>query len=380
MTATETTSMVRQVHEAALASAALGVVEVGDIDDIARGAAVLGAGGGGDPYLGSLLAKHALETHGPVELVSPYALPDDALVLPVAMMGAPAVIVEKTPSGDEFTGAFELVAARLGRPVTHVACLEVGGLNSMTPIVTAARLGLPLVDGDGMGRAFPEIQMVLFTVDGISSSPMAMADEKGNTVLLSTVDNVWAERIARSTTVDMGCSASVALYPHTGAQARSALVPHTLSLAATIGRLVRRARADHVDAAVTLAHELGGEVLMRGKVTDVSRRTVGGFTRGQATVAGQGGDSGSTLTVDFQNENLIARRDGHPVATVPDLVTMLDAETGQPITTEQLRFGFRVSVLALPCHPRWRTPAALELVGPGAFGYDVPYVPVGRRR
>lgn len=255
------------------------VITVEDIDDIARGAAILGAGGGGDPYVGALLAKHALREHGPVQVVQPSDLPDDALVLPVAIMGAPTVIVEKPPSGHEFIGAFEMLSAHLGRPVTHVACFEAGGLNSMTPIVTAAQTGLPLIDGDGMGRAFPELQMVLFALEGITCSPMAMADEKGNTVLLSTIDNIWAERLARSATVDMGCSASVALYPQTGAQARASLVPHTLSLARTLGRLVAQSREDHTDAARSLAEHQQGAVLLRGKVTDVSRRTEAGFAQ-----------------------------------------------------------------------------------------------------
>ena len=163
-------------------------------------------------------------------IVAPTELGPDDFVLPVAIMGAPTVIVEKPPAGDELVRAFAAVERAVGRKVTHVACLEAGGLNSMTPIVTAARTGLPLVDGDGMGRAFPELQMVLFTLDGIPSSPMAMADEKGNTVVLDTIDNHWSERIARSATVDMGCSASIALYPLTGEQAATALVPGTLSV------------------------------------------------------------------------------------------------------------------------------------------------------
>ena len=65
--------------------------------------------------------------------------------------------------------------------------------------------------------------------------------------------------------------------------------------------------------------------------------------------------------------------------TTPDLITVLDAETGEPITTEGLRYGFRVVVLGIPSHEQWRSPRGLELVGPGYFGYDVPFVPVERR-
>ena len=357
-------------------------ITVADIPDVARGAAILGAGGGGDPWVGALMAQAALAECGPVRIVAPTELGPDDFVLPVAIMGAPTVIVEKPPAGDELVRAFAAVERAVGRKVTHVACLEAGGLNSMTPIVTAARTGLPLVDGDGMGRAFPELQMVLFTLDGIPSSPMAMADEKGNTVVLDTIDNHWSERIARSATVDMGCSASIALYPLTGEQAATALVPGTLSLARDLGALVRRSRAEHRDPAEAVADHAGGRILMRGKVIDVQRRTVAGFARGTARLLGISADEGREIELAFQNEHLLVTelgsdgRAGEVLASVPDLVCVVDVDTGEPVTTEAMRYGFRVTVLALPAHERWRTPAGLELVGPRYFGYDHDYRPI----
>ncbi|MDF2705008.1 MAG: hypothetical protein K0R62_660 [Nonomuraea muscovyensis] len=352
------------------------MIESKDVQDIARGAAILGAGGGGDPHLGRLLAENMIDRYGPVTTVALEDVPDDAFVVPVAIMGAPTVIVEKPPSGDELARALYAVEAVAGRKVTHVACLEAGGLNSMTPIIAAATSGLPLIDGDGMGRAFPELQMVLATLDGIAATPMAMVDEKGNTVSLETIDNPWAERLARSATVDMGCSASIALYPMTGPQARRALVPNTLSQALWIGGTITRCREEHRDVARTLAAELDGVVLFTGKVADVVRQTSGGFARGSARLDGIGTDSGSRMVLSFQNEHLVADMDGEVVASVPDLICVLDADTGEPVTTEAMRYGFRVVVLALPCHPRWRTAEGLALVGPAYFGYDHPYVPV----
>ncbi|WP_245681808.1 DUF917 domain-containing protein [Actinomadura kijaniata] len=355
---------------------ATGQICAADLPDIARGAALLGTGGGGDPYLGRLLAERVLRERGPVEVVRPEQLPDDAVVVPVGVMGAPTVIVEKPLAGHEFRGALESLGAVLGRPVTHVACLEAGGLNSMTPIITAAETGLPLLDADGMGRAFPELQMVLPTLDGISASPMAMSDEKGNTVVLRTVDNGWSERLARSATVDMGCSAAIALYPMTGAQARTALVPGTLTLAGRLGEILRVARAEHADAAERIVEQMGGTVLFRGKVVDVERRTERGFARGLATLAGTGAHAGTEMMLAFQNEHLVAQVAGQVVASVPDLICVLDADTGEPVTTEAMRYGFRIAVLGLPCHPRWRSEAGLALAGPRYFGYDHDFVPV----
>ena len=334
-------------------------VDERDLDDLATGAAVLGTGGGGNPYVGMLLARQAIRRHGPVRVVGVDEVPDDALVVPSAGMGAPTVMVEKLPSGDEIVRAFRALEARLGRPITHTMSIEAGGVNSMVPFVVAAELGLPLVDCDGMGRAFPELQMVTATLYGVPATPMALADEKGNVALIETVDNRWTERLARSITIDMGAHAMIALYALSGRQLEEAMVPGTLGLAQDLGRLIREAGAAHRDPVQAILDRLDGYRAFSGKVADVHRRTAAGFARGEAGLEGTGVDAGSTLTIRFQNEHLVAVRDGEIVATVPDLIIVLDTLTGRPVTTEELRYGLRVTVMVAPCAVRWRTPVGL---------------------
>lgn len=351
-------------------------IDLHDLDDLACGAAVLGTGGGGDPYIGKLLAAAAIRAHGPVRVVSADEVPGSALVVPIAVMGAPTVMVEKLPAGSEAKAVLAALSRTLGERPTHLACIEAGGLNSMIPIAAAAEAGLPLIDADGMGRAFPELQMVLTTLAGIPTTPMALADERGNHAVLSTIDNKRAETFARGLTVDMGGWAFAALYPMRGRQLADAMVPHTLSLAREIGRTVREARLAHLDPVNAVIEVLGGRALFTGKVVDVERRTDGGFVRGTARLEGLGVDRGASLRLRFQNEHLLAERDGAVLATVPDLLCVLDTDSGEPITTEAMRYGFRVTLIGAPCDPRWRTPAGLNLVGPRAFGYDLDFTPV----
>ncbi|MER7014027.1 DUF917 domain-containing protein [Saccharopolyspora sp. NPDC000359] len=349
-----------------------------DLADIARGAAILGTGGGGDPHIGRLLASASLREHGPVALTPLDEVPADAAVLPVAMMGAPTVMVEKLPSIEQIGLAAHTLADYLGRELTHIACAEAGGVNSLIPVAAAAQLGLPLIDADGMGRAFPEIQMVLPTLYGVRATPMAIADEKGNRGVLDTVDNRWAERLARSATIDMGCSAMISSFAMTGEQARESLVPGTLTLCAELGSLVATAQAEHRDPVDAVVERLGGRRLFTGKVVDVSRRTLSGFARGDARLVGMDDHSGSELVLRFQNEHLVAERDGTVLASVPDLICVLDRESGEAVTTEAMRFGQRVAVIAAPADPRWHSPEGLELAGPRYFGYDID--PVGVRQ
>lgn len=342
-----------------------------DVDDIAGGAAVLGTGGGGDPHIGRMLAAAALREHGPVELVPLAEVPSDAVVLTVAMMGAPTVMVEKLPSAEQVGLAPRALATYLGKTLTHIACAEAGGVNSLIPVVAAAQLGLPLIDADGMGRAFPEIQMVLPTLYGITATPLALTDEKGNRSVMDTVDNLWAERLARTATVEMGCSAMLSAYAMSGEQARESLVPNTLSLCAELGALARTARAEHTDPVAAVIARMSGRHLFTGKVVDVERRTETGFARGVARLVGMGDDAGAELVLRFQNENLVAERDGVVTASVPDLICTLEHESGIAITTEGLRYGQRLTVFGAPADPRWHTAAGLALAGPRYFGYDI---------
>jgi hypothetical protein len=343
-------------------------IDTAQVEDLARGAALFGTGGGGDPYIGSLLARQAL-ADGPVPVLDLSEVPDDAHVLFVAMMGAPTVMVEKLPSLDEVVEPVRALGSHLGRPVTHIACAEVGGVNSTIPVAAAAALGLPLIDADGMGRAFPELQMVLPTLIGVTASPLALSDEKGNVAVLQTIDNSWTERIARVATVEMGCSTMIAGFSMTGAQARAGLVGGSLSRCITVGRAIAEAREGKTDPVTAAVALLDGRELFDGKVVDVQRATTTGFARGRARIEGEGG---AVLTLQFQNEHLVAEADGRILATTPDLIMVVEGETGEPVTTEGLRYGQRVRVLAAPADERWHSPEALAMVGPGYFGYDLP--------
>jgi DUF917 family protein len=83
------------------------------------------------------------------------------------------------------------------------------------------------------------------------------------------------------------------------------------------------------------------------------------------------------MRVEIQNENLVAFEDGEAKVMVPDLITLIDIETGVPMTTEMLAYGQRLHVIAMPALDRWRTPEGLALAGPRAFGYDIDYAPIG---
>ena len=346
------------------------------IEYLAIGAAVLGTGGGGDPYLGKLMAKQAIKEKGDVPLITVDDLADDDWVIPTAMMGAPSVMLEKLPNGTEPESCFKTAQGFLDKPAVATMSVEAGGINSCIPVYAAARLGIPLVDADGMGRAFPEIPMVSFSLDGVPASPMICADEKGNQALLRTIDNAWVERLSRAVTVAMGLSSMIGLYVMDGKTVKRSAISGTISLCIEIGKAIIDASSRNVSALDAILKITNGFVIFEGKLTDVQRELSTGFVRGRAAFEGLGPNRGQVFDMDFQNENLIGYIDGEPKAMVPDLITVLDRESGTPITTETLRYGQRVVIIGMPCAPIWRTERGLKQVGPRYFKYDIDYVPI----
>ncbi|WP_433497847.1 DUF917 domain-containing protein [Sphaerimonospora sp. CA-214678] len=347
-------------------------ISLDDVTALARGCAVLGTGGGGDVRAGAIAARRAIREHGEVPLIALRDLPDDALVLPLSGIGAPTVSHEMIHAEDEPVRIREEIERIFGRSPAAVMSSEIGGGNGVAPVAWAARLGLPLLDADAMGRAFPEVQMVSMYVAGIPADLVIMSDVVGNVVTIRPIDGLWSERIARAVCVASGSSALMADYILTAGECAGAVIEGTVSRAIAIGRATDGAE----DPLAALCAELGATRLIDGKLTDLERRTTGGFARGTAVIEGTGDDRGRTLILEIQNENLVAVEDGRVLAMVPDLITVVDTRSATAIQTEGLRYGQRVTVLAWPCDPLWRTPRGLETAGPRAFGYDLDYLPV----
>lgn len=352
-----------------LAKDAYPLMEV-DLLPLSIGAALLGTGGGGNPYVGMLRARELFRKGATVNILPLDELSDEAWIGEVGGIGAPVVGIEKIEQGEECYRAMRAVEDVANIKFSALICAEIGGANSMEPVITAAQAGLPVIDGDGMGRAFPEVQMTTFFIYGAMPAPAAIADDKGNTVVFrDVVDMYWLERFARDTSVAMGAAAGMAIAPMRMDFVRRTAVPNTITQALQIGRTVLDARARKLNVVDRVIATTGATLFFTGKVTDIRRELKGGFARGEAKIAGLGDWQGSEGLIAIQNENLVLWVDGTPVIMVPDLIINLDLETGEPITTEVLRYGQRVAVIGLPVHDLMKTPEAMSIVGPQAFGY-----------
>jgi uncharacterized protein len=352
-------------------------ITVDNIEDLAAGAAFLGTGGGGDPYIGALLCREALERYGPVRLLPLAEVRDEDALFTTAGMGAPTILLEKLLSLEDADSSVRALERHLGRAATAMIAAEIGGINATLPIAYSAMRGLPLLDADGMGRAFPQLQMCAFNAAEISCAPLSLADEFGNFAIIEADTAHKAEELARSLVVAFGASATMSCYPMTGAQAKVGAVAGSMTAALEIGAAIRERSSDGDPVSrlldVLRRQPLYGHAyrLFDGKIVELQRDTTRGWVVGTCEMAGL--DDTRRCLVKFQNENLSAEIDGVLHAIVPDLITIVDLETASAIPTESLRYGQRVVVVGCSAPRQLRTPRCLDLMGPAAFGLHQQY-------
>lgn len=341
-----------------------------DIEEIALGATIVGSGGGGDPLYHKLMIERQIDQYGHIELLSCDELRDDDLVIPVSMMGAPLVGIERLHTGKEFEALLEMVCRFYGKRPRALLPSEIGGANALTPFLCSSNLSIPVLDADIIGRAFPELQMSSAELMGISASPAFMGDCYGNAVTIKAQDGHTLERFARSLTVQMGSVALVAIYPMTGAQIKQGgAITGSVSRVQRIGKVMFDAINNQKSCAQALLATMQGSRLGNGMIDDITCSIRDGFMRGSVTVA----CANMSVVIDYQNEYLIARQDGRVVASTPDIIVLLEEETGMPVTSERLCYGLRVQILVLDGPDIWKTERGLSLVGPRVFGFDVDY-------
>jgi uncharacterized protein len=345
-----------------------------DIESLAVGAWILGTGGGGSPYLGLLNMRRLYAAGHRVALISPCDLDDEDRVAVVSNMGAPLVGQERLADSRNIARAVRMQEEYSGAKFRAVMSLEIGGGNGIQPLMAAAHLGLPVVDADLMGRAYPEAQMTSAAVGDLKPDPCALYDPRGIEAFVAKVpDWKWMERASRKICVEMGSIASTCKAPRSGREVKEWGIHFTVSKAIGLGRRVREANRHHEDPVAAILDEAKGKQLFRGKIVDVARRTTEGFLRGRARFEGLDEDRGSRLEIAFQNEWVVAWRDGEALAMSPDLICVLDTVTGNAFGTETIRYGMRATVVALPAPPVFLTPKGLDHVGPRAFGYDLDF-------
>eukprot|EP01084_Bolivina_argentea_P312054 540226_1 len=372
-----------------------------DIEYLSIGCGVVGTGGGGSTRPFDILCKKYIASGNKIRIVKPDILDDNCNVICVAFMGAPAMLSEKLMNGSELLGVVEEMGKHLGLKSDDkiaLICGEIGGCNGLTPIIACGQFAeknkgktIDLVDGDFMGRAFPELQMILPSIHGKNIAPISCQDEYGNKAILKAnqvENNKDAENKMRFKCVELGMKMAISLCPLKGNEINKYCIPNSYEMAWTIGKIIYEAKEKNINPLLQLQkcdNELIGKskIVYYGKIIKLTRENDGGFNKGSVKLQKIVNNNDEkkyinddNIYIDIQNENYLIRTDSKVLITVPDLIVMFDDDY-RAIATEELRYGLRVKVMIFPAHPLMKTNDALKVVGPAAFGYkDVKYIPI----
>lgn len=361
-----------------------------DVDPLLEGLAILGTGGGGSPEWGKAIMRNEFARGRQPQIIPLDEVSDDATVVSGGIMGSVKKLEEFGVEAimSHWEEQFELgqvtrvMEKILGRRIDHVVPFEVGGLN--TPIVLAlgARMGLPIIDGDALGRSAPETQMTSFIGHGVSLTPMPLIDYYGNVVIVQeAVNATYPDQLGRWVVTNGGGLGANNHYPMTGKQAKEAVVPGTISAALRLGREVLAARMTDRDPVDVIAAELGGKKLFSGEITHLKEEESLGFYFTKAMLKGEGAYSGQTAQLTIKNETMLLEIEGHIRAIFPDLVLLLEPGTGRGIMSVELTTGYCVQLVGVACHPRLRASArserGREAFSPTRYGRsDLSYQPI----
>jgi DUF917 family protein len=358
-------------------------LEFSEVDDILLGGTVLGCGGGGDPAEGRQSMKVAYDGGRTVTLASPDELPGDALV------GCPYGVGGLTRgSEDPYAGlartaerpivlAVQALSEHLGRAFDALITGELGGASVADALYPAAMLGLPVVDADPVGRAVPELEQSMFYLAGLPLAPQAVVNEIGDTALITKIANDQrAEAFARALAVASRNQVWVVDHALLWRQMREVVILGALGQSQRVGTALREAREAGADCAAAVAAAGAGRVAFRGTVTKSDWKDSQGFTVGETVLAGEDEDQGATYRMWFKNENLVAWREDVPDVTCPDLICVVDGDSGEPVTNPNAKVGERLAVVALPAPASWQSEAGVKVLGPRHFDFDFDYVPL----
>jgi len=363
-------------------------------DDFIRGLAFMGTGGGGRPEAGRENLYPHIDKGEPLGWTDLAELPDDGYACCAFTMGSTAPRPPGFQEGQQWPeygtrapGTALPVAVReleeyTGRRVSVLFPLELGAANTTGPLHCAAELGLKVADGEGCGRAVPEASQITPALAGYTIWPAAISDEWGNILILKRASSLdIAEAIGKaisviSKTPDPHVFCGMACYLMPVAEMKRLIVPGTLSKAYTLGQGIRHARERGQDPVSVAAQLADGWVVFRGTVTKREWQNCKGYQIGTTEITGVGSYSGHRMRIWFKNEHHVSWVDDEPFITSPDLLTVVDAATAEPITNTYLAEGNDVAVVGIAAPPQLRTRAAISVLGPKHFGFDLPYRPI----
>lgn len=349
------------------------VIKKKDIPYISLGAKFLSCGGGGDPKTTEYLLLSVMNDNDTIVVKTANELLNEWIV-PIAMVGSPVLYSEDIPAANEVLETIQLYESVVEIQTDAVISIEIGGINALTPLLVALYKNIPVIDGDGMGRAFPKLGMTTFAYSGDSLFPIAAIS--GQEKLVATEFSILEEKFNSFILHNKGyCHA--ACFGMTGYQMKAAMIPGTLKLARNIGEALSIGTLQQKEKSLRniLMNSLFGKmkITFAGRISFVKRWFENKVLVGSCQLTGHFTFFGQKAEIIFQNEFLCCSVNEDSPFTTPDLIVLLRYDNGMPISVSDIREGVLVLVLIVPAPSMLKTKEILREVSPNGFGIPIDY-------
>lgn len=366
-----------------------------DIDYIGIGGYILGCGGGGDPNSYVIELKHLIKSGKKIEVVTLEKFSEmtngEGRATKPSYFGSPTISSERLHA-DDLLESLKLIERLEGRKTQAMCDWEIGGSNGLSGLWCACLLGIPFVDLDSLGRAYPTAWQSITSVvnNGKGFKYAALSNGNGFQVTFNeVVDDFQLEEGIRDGLSRQGCHGGAAFPSSSIEELKRENILDTLSLSWRIGRAVCIARStsdsDNLPQRIIEAYggSKTGKCLMTGKIVSVEKKLSGGY--GYGVVELEGLDTKKTrIQIPFKNENIVVLKleeNGEKtlLSSVPDLITLVDID-GNAVGTQDYRYGLIVYVMVFAPAKQWTTPDAIRVGGPKGFGkefHHYEYQPIG---
>lgn len=310
---------------------------------------MLGSGGGGHTKILSGLVEQQLDRYGPASIILTEKIDEHCVVAPIAFIGAPLVLIEKIPSIISFEALLFQIKKDYPNKKIILMPAEIGGCNALTPLLLASKYQLPILDADLIGRAFPKMTMCKPAVLKYSPDPTYLADSHGHCITLHASIIEEIENSARNIVVDFGSSAAVSTFIFSGKNANSIdqyVIQNSFSRALTIGNTMLQYQKNPIE----MIGVLSADLLAHGKINNIFYNVASGFLNGRVQI-----ETNKKIMVEvfFQNEFLLVKKNNEMIAESPDVISLIDAKNGIPITAESLKYALEVMVLRMQAPDFW---------------------------
>ena len=365
-----------------------------EIEDFVRGCTFYGTGGGGLPENGLDSLMSELEKGKKVGWIDINDILDDELTVCPFLMGSIAphteqtikemagfgLGLEKNKQKDCLAIAIQELSNYTGKKISALIPIELGGANTPGCIAAGLITGIPTIDGDYTGRAIPEISQTTPYLHDKSLLPITSVDAWGNICIIKySTSYPIAERIGKLLSAASYGLTGDAGFLLTGKEVKEVIIPGTLTECYNIGKLIRETREAGKDPIAEITKLLGGWIISRGKVVKKEWEDRVGYYWGTHTIAGEGEFEGDIIKIWFKNENHICWKNDEVLVTSPDIITVVDVVTGEPLANPKISEGDNVAVIGLKARPMFRSEKGIGILGPKAFGFDYDYVPIENR-